>query len=255
VAALGARSWNRGLPALNAARAEHGLAPLDAALDQIGRADRMLVLTSKAFDVPTGDLPDNLRYAGPRLDDPPWAGEWTPPEGDEPLVLVGLSSTFQDQLGVLRRAAEALGSLPVRAVITTGPAVTPGDVDAPANVQIVAAAPHAEILRHAAAVVTHGGHGTVIKALAAGVPLVVLPMGRDQLDVAARVAGSGAGIRLKPGASAAKLANAVRAVLGDPSYRTAATRLAGAIAADTAEDRAVAELESLTSAAQARLVE
>ena len=59
-------------------------------------------------------------------------------------------------------------------------------------------APHSEVLRHASAVVTHAGHGTVLKALAAGVPVVAIPLGRDQLDNAARVAHHGAGLRLKP---------------------------------------------------------
>jgi MGT family glycosyltransferase len=160
-------------------------------------------------------------------------------------VLVGLSSTYQDQHAMLRTAVGALGSLPVRGLVTTGPAVDPAGVPAAPNVRVVEAAPHAEVLRHAAAVVTHGGHGTVIKALAAGVPLVVVPMGRDQLDVAARVAASGAGIRLKPSVKPAKLAAAIAEVLRDPSYRDAAGRLAEAIAAETADDRAVAELEAL----------
>ena len=65
-----------------------------------------------------------------------------------------------------------------------------------------AAPPTRQVLREAAAVVTHGGHGTVIKTLAAGVPMVVMPLGRDQLDNAARVAHHGAGLRVSPKASA-----------------------------------------------------
>jgi UDP:flavonoid glycosyltransferase YjiC (YdhE family) len=96
-------------------------------------------------------------------------------------------------------------------------------------------------------VVTHGGHGTVMKALAAGVPLVVLPMGRDQLEVAARVVAAGAGVRLKPSAAPAKVAAAVRTLLDDEKYRKSAQRLAAAIAEETAVDRALAELEDLAS--------
>lgn len=252
--ALNQRTWDRGLPAVNAARAEHGLAPLDHAFDQLLRADRLLVLTSEAFDFLPPELPANVRYAGPRTLDPVWTGEWTPPPGDEPLVLVGLSSTFQDQLGVLRRTAAALGTLPVRGVVTTGPAIDPADVPAPPNVQVVRAAPHGEVIRHAAAVITHGGHGTTMKALAQGVPLVVLPMGRDQLEVASRVVAAGAGVRVRPGARPAKIAAAVRRVFAEPAYAAAARRLAAAIANDTAEDRAVAELEALarTSAGPAQ---
>ena len=114
---------------------------------------------------------------------------------------------------------------------------------------IVERAPHSEVLRHAAAVVTHGGHGTVIKTLAAGVPLVVMPLGRDQPDNAARVVHHGAGLRLRPSARTGAITTAVRRVLDDPAYAAAAGRLAAAIAADLATDRAVLELEGLAAAA------
>ena len=112
---------------------------------------------------------------------------------------------------------------------------------------VVERAPHSEILRHAKVVVTHAGHGTVIKALAAGVPVVAIPLGRDQLDNAARVAHHGAGLRLKPTAKPEAIAKAVRRVLEEPSFSAAAERMAAAIAAETAEDQAAAELEALAS--------
>ena len=114
--------------------------------------------------------------------------------------------------------------------------------------QVVASAPHVEVLREAAAVVTHCGHGTTIKALAAGVPLVCLPMGRDQLDVAARVEHRGAGIRLDAFAEPQAISEAVRDVLDEPRFREAAGRIADAIAEETAEDRVVAEIEALVGA-------
>ena len=238
--------WNRGRAALNGARAEFGLAPVADAVESLTRADRILVLTSEAFDYPELPRDPKVRVVGPRLDDPEWAGELVLPPGDAPLVLVGLSSTYQDQAAVLRRTATALGSLPVRGLVTTGPAVDP--FPAPPNVSVVASAPHAAVLPHTAAVVTHGGHGTVMKALAAGVPLVVMPMGRDQPENAARVLAAGAGVRLKQSASPEKIAAAIRTVLEDESYRAGARRLAAAIAEETAEDRAVAELEQMASA-------
>jgi MGT family glycosyltransferase len=236
-------AWNRGRPALNAARAELGLPPVDDAFDSLTAVDRILVLTSDAFDYPQLSRHPKVRVVGPRLDDPAWAGEVEPPAGREPLVLVGLSSSHQGQDGLLRRAAAALGTLPVRGLVTTGPAAEP--FAAADNVTVVRSTPHAAVLPHTSAVITHGGHGTVIKALAAGVPLVVLPMGRDQLDVAARVTAAGAGVRVKPKASPAKIAAGVREVLDDPSYRANAQRLAAAIAEETREDRAVVELEDI----------
>jgi len=186
-----------------------------------------------------------VRLVGPRLDDPAWAGDWTPPAGEAPLVLVAMSSTYMDHAEVLQRATSALGALPVRGLVTTGPSIPVDEIEAPANVSVVERAPHSEILRHASAVVTHGGHGTVIKALAAGVPVVAIPLGRDQLDNAARVAHHGAGLRLKPKAGSEVIAGAVRRVLDEPSFAAGARRLADAIAAESAEDRAVDELEAL----------
>lgn len=241
------RMLDRGLPAVNAAREANGLPPVPGVGMALGDADRVLVLTSRAFEYPSYSPPPHVLVTGPRLDDPAWAGDWRPPAGDAPLVLVGLSSTYMAQEALLQRAVDALGRLPVRGLVTTGPAVDPASVRAPANVTVVRGAPHAAVLREAAAVVTHGGHGTVIKAMAAGVPALVLPMWRDQHEIAARVVFHGAGRRLRAGAGAGRIAASVRALLDDPSHRAAARRLAAAIEAERAQDRAVEELEALAA--------
>ena len=247
---LMARLFNKRLDRLNEVRRANGLEPIGSVLENFERADRLLLMTSRAFEYEQYSPPANVRVVGPRLDDPVWAGDWTPPAGDDPLVLVGMSSTYMDHAEVLQRAATALGKLPVRGLVTTGPAVPVDSIDAPGNVTVVERAPHWEVLCHAGAVVTHAGHGTVIKALAAGVPVVALPLGRDQLDNAARVAHHGAGLRLKPKASSDAIARAVRRVLEEPSFATGARRLADAIAVETAEDRAVNELEELAATRQ-----
>jgi UDP:flavonoid glycosyltransferase YjiC (YdhE family) len=119
-------------------------------------------------------------------------------------------------------------------------------------VQVVKAAPHSAVLREAALAITHGGHGVTIKSLAAGVPLVCLPMGRDQLDIAARVAHAGAGVRLEHTAAAAEIAAAVEQVLGEASYREAAQRIATTIAEETATDLAVEEIEAVLASTPSR---
>ncbi|GAA1578819.1 hypothetical protein GCM10009678_71870 [Actinomadura kijaniata] len=243
------RPWEKGLPALNAARVENGLSPLDSVVDAFDRVDRLLVLSPRALDYPGRRFPAYLRHVGPRLDDPAWAGELELPEGDAPLVLVGLSSSFMNQRGQLERIAEALGTLPVRGLLTTGPAVDPATVRAPGNVLVTAAAPHSVALRHAAVTITHAGHGTAVKSLAAGVPLVCMPLGRDQREVARHVALAGAGITVGRNASSRTIAHAVGRILHDPSYRREARRLASEIAAETATDQAVAELEALAGRA------
>ena len=242
-----ARLFDKGLDQLNEVRNANGLEPIGSVLENFERADRLLLMTSRAFEYESFTPPPNVRLVGPRLEDPAWAGHWTAPAGEGPLVLVGMSSTYMDHADVLQRVATALGQLPVRGLVTTGPSIPPDAIEAPANVTVVERAPHSEVLRHASAVVTHAGHGTVIKALAAGVPVVAIPLGRDQLDNAARVAHHGAGLRLKPKARADVIARAVRRVLDEKSFAAGAQRLADAIAAEIAEDRAVAELEALAS--------
>ncbi len=251
---LGNRIFGRGLPALNAARAEHGLGPVDDLWDPVRDAERVIVLTAAQFDFAAAHVPANVRYVGPVLDDPTWAEPWTSPwsaDNRDPLVLVGLSSTYQDQVPLLRRIVEALSTLPVRAVVTLGQMVDPAEVQGAPNVLVVPSAPHGQILREASLIVTHCGHGTTMKALAAGVPLVCIPMGRDQNDTAARVVHTGAGVRLSPKASAAKISTAVTKVLGEESYRSKATEMATVIADELAAADVVVELEQLAGTVRA----
>jgi MGT family glycosyltransferase len=251
LAAVVIKPWEKGLAPLNAARAAHGLTPLSGVVDALLAPDRMLVLSPRALDYAGRRYPEHVRFVGPRLDDPSWAGEVSLPQGDDQLVLVGLSSTFQDQRATLERIAAALGTLPVRGLLTTGPAIDPATLAAPPNVRVERSAPHGAVLPHVSVTVTHAGHGTVVKSLAAGVPLVCVPMGRDQNEIARRVQVAGAGVTVRPGASSRAIAAAIRRVLRDPSYRRAAGRLADAIASETETDRAVAELEDMADRASA----
>jgi UDP:flavonoid glycosyltransferase YjiC (YdhE family) len=239
------RLYAKGLPAVNAAREAHGLGLFEHPAEMITAWDRVLVLSSKAIELPSFAPPAHVRLVGARLDDPAWVAPWQPPAGTDPLVLVAMSSSHMEQRDALARAAAALGRLPLRGVLTTGPAVDPAAVPAPRNVQVVRSAPHARVLRHASAVVTHAGHGTVAKTLAAGVPLVALPLGRDQPDVAVRVAQAGAGLTLPKSSSPERIAAAVRRVLEEPAFAAAARRVAGVMADERRTDLAVTELEEL----------
>jgi MGT family glycosyltransferase len=243
------RWMNKGLPQLNAARKAIGLAPAPTVFETL-RADRLLVLTTPALELPGGPLPDNVRYTGPILVDPDWAQPWTSPwrEDDErPLVLVGFSSTFQDQTAALRTTIAALGRLPVRALVTTGPGLRGVSFAAPANVVVCESAPHNAVLPTVSVMVTHAGHGSVIRALAHDVPLICLPMGRDQNDIAARVVYHGAGLRLSPKATDRAIETAVRRVLSEPRFKESAARLGAAVRRAAGPDAALAELEALAS--------
>lgn len=106
--------------------------------------------------------------------------------------------------------------------------------------------PHDAVLPYADLVITHAGHGTVMAALSAGVPLVCLPMGRDQPAVAERVTHHGLGVSLHPGSDRDALRTAITKVPATPSYRAAARRLAAGI---EPADRVVTEIESVAAAA------
>jgi MGT family glycosyltransferase len=161
-------------------------------------------------------------------------------------VLVAFSSTFQDQGAVVRRCVEALSSLPVRGIVTLGEQLHISDFNSTRNVVVTKSAPHRLILEQAAAIITHCGHGTAMKAMCAGVPAVCIPMGRDQNDTAARIVARGAGIRVKTKTSPARIAEAVSAVLTNPAYREGARALGARIHAELkAKDPADALLESL----------
>lgn len=235
------------LPALNAARRALGLRPLDALADQVRSARGLLLATSEAFDFPWTSRPDFVRYVGGRLTDPPWSGEWVSPwpaSDSRPLVLVGFSTTFQDHAGVLQRVLDGLADLPVRVLLTCGDALTPSDVRAPSNAMVVQRAPHAKVMAEAAIVVTHGGHGTVIRALAAGLPLLVIPHGRDQVDNAARVVSRGAGLCLGADASEQDIRAAAWRLLAEPRFAAASARLGLIVRRDSASPALVEALES-----------
>ena len=236
----------RGLPALNATRRTLGLPPLATFFDLVLSANAVLVLSSPTFDYASHHLPAHVRYVGPVLDDPDWAAPWTmpwPTDDGTPLVLVAFSSTFQDQAGVLRNVVRALGTLRVRGVVTLGEMIPDGEVQGEGSVLVVRSAPHRELLPHAAVVVTHCGHGTTLKALAAGVPMLCMPMGRDQNDTAARVVHAGAGLRLPANASAERIATAVRRLLAEPSHRAGARRMQDALAREAEQYDPAAALE------------
>ncbi len=105
------------------------------------------------------------------------------------------SSEFQDDGVLVRTALEALADEPV-SVVATMPAGVPDDLVVPANARVETFLPHGPVLERAAVAVTHGGMGGTQKALAHGVPVCVVPFGRDQLEVARRVEVSGCGTRL-----------------------------------------------------------
>ena len=242
------RVVNGGLPELNAARAEYGLEPLSSFYDQILGADRILVLSSETFDASAAFVPDNVRYVGPVLDDPTWIAPWKSPwpeSNTSPLILVGFSSVYQNHGPLMQRVIDALATMEVRALVPLGQMLQSSELVAADNVVVVPSAPYSVVLESAAVVVSHCGHGTTMKALAAGVPMVCIPLGRDQDATAARVLEQGAGISLSPSASSDEIRAAIAAVLANDDYRANAVRMSSVIANEHRPIDVVLELEGL----------
>jgi UDP:flavonoid glycosyltransferase YjiC (YdhE family) len=199
----------------------------------LGRADVVLALVPPGFDAPCA-LPANVTYVGPiTAPHPPEPLDGRDravlAEPGDPWVLVSLSTTVQGQAGALPPILEAMAGLPVRVLLTLGGVMPAGAVDAPANVLVREFVPHELVLPFMAAVVSHGGLSTVTAALAAGVPLLCIPQGRDQPANAQRVADTGVGYVVDADASAPRIAGALAQLLADAGPRRRAAHFADAM--------------------------
>jgi zeaxanthin glucosyltransferase len=218
---------------LNAQRKAWGLAPLKRSTEMLSKVAQIAQLP-EALEFEVNPRQPRLHYAGPFVD----AGQrpvvefpWDKLDG-RPLVYASLGTLQNGSEAIFRTIAEACAGLDAQLVISLGGGLDPARLGTlVGDPLVVRYAPQLEIVKRAAAVITHAGLNTVLESLAEGVPLVMLPLGNDQPGVAARVAAKDAGIivsrqRLKT----TKLRTAVRAVLEEPRYRAAAGALKEAIA-------------------------
>lgn len=246
----GQAMFDSGLASVNAARILLGLPPLEHVLDQFEAAELTLLATSRAFDFPAHSLPDKIRYVGPQIGDPAWARPWISPwpaSDARPLVTVSFSTTFQNHAGVLQKVIDALAELPVRVLVTLGGSISKSDLQPGGNCVLVESAPHSLVMKDAAVVINHGGHGTVMRALLSRVPMLVIPHGRDQNDNAVRVTERGAGLSLPPEASMEEMRSACQRLLNNPTFRAAARWLGDRVAAEAEHSTVAQELEAVAS--------
>ncbi|WP_330275315.1 hypothetical protein OG205_06460 [Lentzea sp. NBC_00516] len=183
-----------------------------------------LIATLPALEVPRPDWPRDAHVVGPLL----WEASretLSPPPGDAPLVMVAPSTAWTGAESMAEMALEALRDMDVRAVVSTfapAPAGLPEWVRSGPGKQD-------ELLRQSSVLVCGGGHGMLVKALRAGVPVVVVPGGGDQWEMACRVARQGSGVIVRP-STVDGLRDAVTRVLGDPAFASAAALAAATIA-------------------------
>jgi MGT family glycosyltransferase len=184
------------LPPINRIRAELDLRPVASMDEFVRRAPLVLVASGKPFQYPRTDWGDAVQLIGPCALDP---GPHTVPDWlasiDEPIVLVTTSSEKQADTNLVQTALAALKNEPVH-VVATLPAGRPHEVASSGNATVLQFIPHGLVLDRAVCAVTHGGMGATQKALARGIPVCVVPYGRDQLEVARRVEVAQCGTRL-----------------------------------------------------------
>ena len=246
--------WRGMIARLDGMRRQAGFESLPG-LDDLWRPrDRIVSTSLPEFDAPRAPGWDSVRHVGPVLEDEKFAIPTVLPWADDdptPLVLVSFSTGFEQRnVDKLQRALDALAYLPVHVVATTGGIVAPNELAAPANAVVLNYAAHDPIMRRAALIMTHGGHGTAMRALRYGVPMVVIPgLAGDQPFVAAAVEEWGAGRALPGDADVAAMRQAAQDVLANPAYRRAAQGRSASLRDVDGAASAAREVEALVASA------
>jgi UDP:flavonoid glycosyltransferase YjiC (YdhE family) len=209
---------------LNVQRARLDLPPLDRFHGGIS-PDLALVATYPQLEYPR-DWPAGVEITGPMTFEVPHPEIELPP-GDNPLVLVAPSTAHDSDNHLVRTALAALAEEPVRVVATTNLVAPQRPIEVPANARLVEWLSYSQLMPAAAAIVSHGGHGTVARALGAGTPVLVCPIIGDMSETAMRVDWAGAGLSLpwrlcRPG----PLRWATQRLLHEPSFTAKAQEIA-----------------------------
>jgi MGT family glycosyltransferase len=186
------------VPRINAVRKRLDAPAIDSVDALMRTAPLLLAVGGEPFEYPHPDWDDTVHFVGACTFEhevgptPPWLAAI-----ERPLVLVGTSSIAQRDAQLGHVALRALADQPVH-VVATFPAGIPRGLPQVPNATVCRYAPHEAVLDRAVCVVTHGGMGTTVKALDRGIPVCVVPFGRDQAEVARRVQVAGCGTRLPP---------------------------------------------------------
>jgi UDP:flavonoid glycosyltransferase YjiC (YdhE family) len=182
----------------------------------------------------------NLRQVGPVV-------SWSPRVEGEPTVVIGLSTFgYAGMARVLQRLVDAAEGVAARVLVSTGPVVAPTALRAPTGVEVQRWLPHGEVLPSTSVLVTHGGHGSTMAALAHDVPLLVVPLDAksDHRRMGRSVEAVGAGRMVSRRSSPDQLRDALDALLAEGPHRAAAARLGAAIRATEAVSDGADALES-----------
>jgi MGT family glycosyltransferase len=214
----------QGRDELNAERAKVGLAPTERFHG--GTSPGLaLVATLPQLEYPR-PWPGHVHVTGPMEFETPYE-DVEVPEGDAPLVLVAPSTAQDPECRLVRVALAALADEPVRVVATTNGHVPSEGIEVPANARLYGWLRYSQVMPRADLVVCHGGHGTVVRALGHGAPVLCCPAVGDMAENGARVGWAGVGLSLPWRLLGERpLRVAVRRMLGDGSFRARAEAIA-----------------------------
>jgi MGT family glycosyltransferase len=239
------RGLELGRRELNETRQRLGLPALDRVHG--GISDRLaLVATFPQLEYPR-TWPASTHVVGPLLWEQPFEDVELPP-GDAPLVLVAPSTVQDPSHRLLRAAVEGLAGEDVRVLATTNRRPLDAPLALASNTRLVDWVSYARTMPRCDLVVCHGGHGTVMRALASGCALVVVPAGGDMNENAARVDWAGVGVRLpRRYARREPVRLAVRRALREPQLRARARVLADWAAGHDGAARAAELVEAFAA--------
>jgi UDP:flavonoid glycosyltransferase YjiC (YdhE family) len=233
----------QGRAELNETRRRLGLPPVGRLHGGIS-AQLCIVATFPQLEYPR-QWPEEVHLVGPLMWEPPY-DHVEPPPGDEPLLLVAPSTAQDPGHRLLRAALVGLAEEHVRVLAATNRKPLDRPVSVPANARLVEWVSYSKSMPGCALVITHAGHGTVVRALSSGCPVLAVPHSGDMGENAARVDWAGVGVRLPwrlLGPLALRLA--VRRALASPALAPRARKLAGWAAANDGASRASVLVEEL----------
>jgi MGT family glycosyltransferase len=234
---------------VGARRVKAGLGPFS--FDSLWSRLAQITQQPSEFEFPRRNLPACFHFTGPfarRSDRPPTPFPWDRLNG-KPLIYASFGTTLNRNRRLHNAVAKATANLNAQIVLSLGGADTvelPGEL--PENLLVVPFAPQLEILEQAALMITPGGMNSTLESLAAGVPMVAVPMASDQHGVAARIEWTGTGVRIPASeCEPARLRHAIETVLGEASFRESARRFQRIIAERNGLNRAADIIERVAA--------
>jgi MGT family glycosyltransferase len=247
--------WRWQYDQVNSLRTEAGLAPLtatpeiSATLAQACRAARVLVTLPRELDSWVS-APENVIYVGPINESrtpAPWHSPW-PQEDDRPLFVVTFGTTYMHQEELMERVLDTLAPMTARVLVLTGEEFGSAELPARPDVRVENYVPHESVFPHARLVLTHGGMGTLLECLRAGVPSICISLGRDQHDNARAASALHATVAVDAGATTSAIGAAIDEALHSPTIHNGVAAMAQTLTHYGGAATAADEIEHLATA-------